>query len=523
MIQEVTRLMKVLSVRVLVCVVVCLLFLTGCRDEKVGKGDAEKRDSNVLALIGDEEITKEDLEAAMEQIPEKKRTALRNRVLDSLIEARVFAEEAKKAGFTEDPEVQKALERMTDETLARYFIKTHIDKEAEPSEEEVRKYYEEHKDQFVVPDGVMIQEIVVKTREEAQKVLKALKGGASFEDLAKKESIAPSWKKEGHEGWLFKGKMDPELEKVAFDLEKGKLSDIIKTEKGYYQVVKVLDKSEERQIPFEEARLRIRIRLFGKRKNELVHEFYKAAKVDTNPAEQGVLVKIGEEAIPEDYLVPILGKVPTDEKLRQRWITYLVETKVFSKEARKVHLENDPEVVLELKRKTEGILAKTFRTRVMNKKLQVSDKDIADYYEAHPDKFEVPPRVRAKSILVKTRQEAEEILEQLKSGGNYALLAIEKSLYPDAATRGGTIGWFGKGERDPALEAAAFSLEKGQISGIIETKAGYEIIKLMDKKGGGTRPLDEVKDAIGMQLRMQRFEQEKQRYYEQAGVKILGA
>ena len=515
--------MKVLSVKVLLCVVVSLLFFTGCRDEKVGQGVAEKRAPNVLALIGDEEITQGELDAAMESIPERKRAAVRNRVLDSLIEARVFAEEARKAGFDKDPEVEKALERMTDETLARYFVKTHIDKEAEPSEEELRKYYEEHKDEFVVPEGVLIQEIVVKTQEEAKDVLKALKEGASFGGLAKKKSIAPSWNKEGHHGWLFKGQMDPVLEKMAFDLEKGKLSDIIKTEEGYYQIIEVLDKSEERQIPFEEAKLRIRIRFFGKRKNELVHEFYEEAKVDLNPTEQGVLVKIGDEAIPEDYLVPILGKVPTDKKLRQRWVQYLVETKVFSKEARKVHLENDPEVVLELKRKTDGILAKTFRTRVMNEKVQISDKDVADYYRAHLQEFEVPVRVRAKSILVKTREEAEEILEQLKGGGNYTLLAIEKSLYPDAATRGGTIGWFGKGERDPALEAAAFSLEKGQTSDIIKTKAGYEIIKLMDKRGGGIRPLDEVKDAIGMRLKMQRFEQEKQRYYEKAGVKIVGA
>lgn len=68
---------------------------SGCRDEKVNKtpgGEtAEKADSNILALVRDEEITREDLEAAMGRIPERSRDRLSKKVPDNLIEARVFA------------------------------------------------------------------------------------------------------------------------------------------------------------------------------------------------------------------------------------------------------------------------------------------------------------------------------------------------------------------------------------------------------------------------------------------------
>lgn len=240
------------------------------RDEKVNKtpgGEtAEKADSNILALVRDEEITREDLEAAMGRIPERSRDRLSKKVLDNLIEARVFAKEARKARLHENPDVKQAVEKMTNETLARHFVKKYIDEEAEPSEEELRGYYDGHKDEFVVPECVKLQEILAKKEKKVQDALKALKAGTPFAEAAKKHSIARSWEKGGIAGWCYKGKMAPALEKVVFDLEKGKVSDIIKTDKGY-MIVNVLDKRDERLMAFEETKLKIRIMFFGKRKN----------------------------------------------------------------------------------------------------------------------------------------------------------------------------------------------------------------------------------------------------------------
>ena len=502
---------------------VLIFSLTGCREEG---GDTravvEKRNSNVVALIGEEEITRQDLEQDLKRIPEGRRETLKHKVLDDLIEARVFAREARKVGLHEDPQVMESLEKTTKETLARNFVRKHVDKKAEPSEEEQRKYYDEHMDQFVVPDGVMIREIVLKEKEQAEAVLKELKQGASFEELARKKSIARSWKTRGRLGWRFKGKMDPELENVAFGLEKGKLSDIIKIKEGY-QIIKVLDKSDKRQMPFEETRPRIRTGLFREKKNDLVHKFYKQAGVDINPSEEGVLAKVGDDALTEETLAPILARVSEKEReeVRRRWINYFIEKKVFSNEARRVGLENDPEVADELKRRTDEVLANAFRKRFITDKYPISDDNLEGYYQAHLEEFKIPLRMRARSIRVKTRKEAEEILKELNEGAAFERLAMKKSIHP-AAPRAGNIGWFGKGEKDPALEKVASSLEKGQISDIVKTEAGYEIIKLTNKKGGDVRSLKEVEKAIRIKLTLQRFEQERQRYYKQAGVKILG-
>jgi len=506
------------------CVAAVVLANAACGDEAAeNQGEANKSGSNVVATVRGEAITAEELNAVLQRLPERRRAVVRKQFLDTLIEDRVFAEEARKKGLHEDPRVKKASEKATNETLARDFVRKRLDPEAQPSEDTLKKFYADNKDQFLVPEGVQLQHVVVQDEQKAKEILKSLRGGASFEALATEHSIASSGKKGGHLGWLFKGKMDPALEKVAFSLEKNALSDVTKAKNGY-QVVKLLDRRDPQYFSFEEAKFRIKQRLFWTKKRELIAKYYEDAQVNIHPAEPGVLVKIGKEALTEETLAPILAKVPEEnkEKTKNRWVDYFIETKVFSKEARKVGLESDPEVAREIRRRTEKILANTFRKKFITDNFQITDTDIAGYYESNPELFRVLTKARAKSILVKTRQEAEDILKELKEGAVFAYLAQQRSLHPNASRRSGEIGWFSKGEKDPAVEKVAFALKKGEISDVIKTEAGYEIIKLMDKKGGGIKPLDEVGQEIRMTLTMQQFEQEKQHYYKKAWVKVTG-
>jgi EpsD family peptidyl-prolyl cis-trans isomerase len=511
--------------------VLFLLFLT-CTlsaiclpNEAEGKLSTAQSQEKVLASVGDGVITADDLETVLRKMPERKRNSMRAKALDDLIEARVFAREAIRAGLDQDPEVQEAIEKETKEKLAYYFVQKRIDLEAEPGEEALREYYDNHQDEFVVPESVRLQQVVVRDEQLAKEILQSLKEGASFEKVAKEKSIVRSAGNGGDAGWGYKGRMDSELEKVVFSLEKNVLSDVIKTGDGSYQVVKVLDRRDERLFPFEDAKERMRNKLFWRNRTELMEKYYKAAEVNRKPTEPGVLVKIGQEVVGEETIAPLLAKAPEEEReeVRRRWIEYFVEVNVFSKEARKVELQKDPEVARDIRIKNERILAQAFYRSFIKSKTQVTDSEIADYYGSHPELFVLPEKVRAKSILVKTREEAEEILRELKDGAAFGSLAQKKSLYPHAVSRAGTIGWFARGEKDPALEKVAFSLEEGQISDVIETADGYEIIKLTGKKGGTPSPLKKVKASIRMTLNRQKFEQEKQLYYQKAEVKVVGS
>ncbi|MCL6583377.1 MAG: peptidyl-prolyl cis-trans isomerase [bacterium] len=480
-------------------------------------------DKSVTAKIDYQRITEEELEEALrvvkESIPEalKDRLALKDdRLMNDLIEMKVLSREATKAGLENDREIRKEIERTKSEILARYFVKKYIDQQATPAEEKIERYYQEHKDAFVIPEGILMSHIVVKRAKQAQEVMKLLQEGISFEEVAKRNSICRCWKKGGKHGWLSKGKIEPELEKTIYALEKGKISEIIPTGKNY-QIVRILDKRESQHISFEEAKKNIYSLSFAKRKDELVNRYYQEAKVKISQ-QVGILAWIGNKSITEKEIAPIVDRETSKkekERLREKWTRYLIEREVFASEARKVGLEHDPQVALELKIKSEQILANAFRRRFIIDKIKISNQEIKDYYQSHLEEFRAPLKIRVSYICANTGEEAENILRELKGGASFHKLATKKSSRA-SNLKAGETGWFGKGEKDSAFEKAAFALEKGEVSGVVKTEDGYEIISLLDKKGGEIKPLDEVKSTIKIKLMTQRMYQkleEAKRHY----------
>ena len=98
------------------------------------------------------------------------------------------------------------------------------------------------------------------------------------------------------------------------------------------------------------------------------------------------------------------------------------------------------------------------------------------------------------------RQRADAILSRLHDGAEFAQLAREHSQDPVSAPRGGDMGFIAKGEMDSSFERAAFALSPGQVSAVVATPYGSEIIKLVDRRGEGYQPLAEVQDRIRSEL-----------------------
>ncbi len=91
----------------------------------------------------------------------------------------------------------------------------------------------------------------------------------------------------------------------------------------------------------------------------------------------------------------------------------------------------------------------------------------------------MPSKVHCAHILVKTKNEANKVLERLKKGEKFANIAKEVSLCP-SGKRGGDLGNFSRGKMVKEFEEVAFALRKGQISSIVKTKFGYHIIKRLE-------------------------------------------
>ena len=163
---------------------------------------------------------------------------------------------------------------------------------------------------------------------------------------------------------------------------------------------------------------------------------------------------------------------------------------------------------------------------------QISPDELKSYYNEHRDQYLVPEQVNVRHILIKTplpgadgkidpkavdtaRAKAQDVLKQVKAGGNFADLAKKYSDDPGSAKNGGSYGWIGKGRMVLEFEKAAFSLPKGGTSELVQTSYGFHIIHVDDKQDSHVKPLDEVKSQIEPLLKQQKASQASQQETEQ--------
>lgn len=158
---------------------------------------------------------------------------------------------------------------------------------------------------------------------------------------------------------------------------------------------------------------------------------------------------------------------------------------------------------------------------------QVTQEDWQSYYDQHREQYLVPEQVNVRHILIKSplpgpdgkvdpkaldaaRAKAEDVLKQVKAGGNFAELAKKYSEDTGSAKNGGSLGWIGKGRTVPEFEKAAFSLPKGATSDLVQSSYGFHIIHVDDKQDAHTKSLDEVKSQIEPLIKQQKATQAAQ-------------
>jgi peptidyl-prolyl cis-trans isomerase C len=150
--------------------------------------------------------------------------------------------------------------------------------------------------------------------------------------------------------------------------------------------------------------------------------------------------------------------------------------------------------------------------------LQVSDADVATYYQTHPNDFEtteiharhilklVDAGAPAESLAAK-RAEVEALLARVRAGEDFATLATANSDDKGSAARGGDLGYFTRTRMVPGFSEAAFALAPGQVSDVVQTQYGFHIIKVEDRRNEGTRGLADVAASVQRYLRNQKVQE----------------
>lgn len=144
----------------------------------------------------------------------------------------------------------------------------------------------------------------------------------------------------------------------------------------------------------------------------------------------------------------------------------------------------------------------------------ISEQQLRQEYQDSIDSYRIPERVKVRHILIKTqgkpkdevprlKAKAEDILKQLQHGGDFAELAKKNSEDPGSAEKGGELDWIVRGQTVPNFEKVAFSLQPGQLSGVLETEYGYHILQVEDKQNAHVQSFEEVKPQLLATLQKQ--------------------
>jgi peptidyl-prolyl cis-trans isomerase D len=154
----------------------------------------------------------------------------------------------------------------------------------------------------------------------------------------------------------------------------------------------------------------------------------------------------------------------------------------------------------------------------------VTDAEVQAYYNAHQDQFKSPEEVKTRHILIavakgadaKTdaaaKAKAQDVLKQVKAGGNFAELAKKYSDDPGSKDQGGELPLIPTSQLDPAYAQAAMALNPGQTSDLVRSQFGYHIIQTEQKQTAGLKSLADVRDSIVKQLQTQRAAAAAQSY-----------
>ncbi len=179
-------------------------------------------------------------------------------------------------------------------------------------------------------------------------------------------------------------------------------------------------------------------------------------------------------------------------------VNQLIDRQALLAAAKAEKLQNNPEIAASMQSAADERLENAYLQRQVSP--QISSAAVLATYKKEYAGKPGPQQVEARHILVKTKAQAEDIINQLNHGANFAALAQKYSIDPGAAN-GGELGWFSQNQMVPAFSSAAFALKPGEYTKTpVQTQFGWHVILCEGKRTAPAPSLDDVKDQISQEL-----------------------
>src|SRR5580704_750131 len=369
-------------------------------------------------------------------------------------------------------EKNKAKYQVPEKRVVRYAIVdvNQVRQSLEVSDDQLKVQYQKNIQDYQVPNRVHVEHILLMTvgnktdaeveeiKKKAEDVLKQARSGAKFEDLAKKYTEDPGTKDKGGDlGWLVQGQTVPEFEKAAFSLQKGQISDLVRTQYGFH-IIKAIDKETAHTKSFDEVKESLRAPLL----------LSQADKQASDTADQM------SAAIRQS------NKTSLDDLAKQYHLT-VSETRPVSATDPLIELANSKDAKDAIFRQRAGDLSLPIRTDRGYVVLLVKG-----IQPAHPGTLEeVRDRVvadlrRQKSIEL-ARSKAEDLIKRVKAGEKFDPAAKGLGLDPkvsDLLARNGTIPGAASGKQ----LSAAFNLNAGEVGAPLTLGQNWLVYQVAEKQ-----------------------------------------
>jgi len=259
-----------------------LVFQTACPPAENGQGDKtntpavdagakQKIATNALAEVNGIPITKDEYLRYLEPYPEQMKANAQGRlhVLQSLIDHVLMQGEAAKLGLDKDPDYLRKVENYRRNLLDNLLLE-HVSKDGfVVTEEEARKYFNEHPEEFDRPERAQVSHILLKTEAQAKDALAKIRAGEPFEKLAREISLDDSTRDRGGDMGSFSRKQRPQLADAAFALKNpGQISGPIQTGRGF-EIIKLIKLIPPVKETFAQAREGLLSRLRARKRQEV--------------------------------------------------------------------------------------------------------------------------------------------------------------------------------------------------------------------------------------------------------------
>jgi peptidyl-prolyl cis-trans isomerase SurA len=164
-----------------------------------------------------------------------------------------------------------------------------------------------------------------------------------------------------------------------------------------------------------------------------------------------------------------------------------------------------------------GLLTQEVMRKEVGSRINIGNDEVKKYYDEHPQEFTRPEQVELSEIFLSTegkspeeiaavQKKAEDLRNRVVKGDEFSEIAKRYSEGSTAKDQSGDLGTYQRGQLSPQLEEVVFKMEKGQITDVIQTKTGFEVLKVVNHYQSGLQPLDKVENEIMNRLYMQKMQ-----------------